>query len=80
MGELIPHNGYTLTTQQEKNMEYYFDGARITERDAARIVESAALEQGWDLEEAAALWRGRTNEEARDTLYDLSGYSLEIVA
>ena len=61
-------------------MQYFYDGAEISAREAGRIVASAALERGWDIDEANALWNARAaSEESREALFDLCDYSLEIV-
>lgn len=59
---------------------YYLNGQEIGASAAARAIIVAGLQQGRDIEEIRAIWNSAEHsEEARDSLFEISGYSLEIV-
>lgn len=61
-------------------IQYYLSGQAISGKDAARFLTSAAQNAGHDMADIQAYWLARgESEEARDFLFDLSGYSLEII-
>ncbi len=60
-------------------MRYYWNGICRSSGAAYRLLEAAYLSAGYaDIEELGDIWnRAKTSEEARDTLFMLSGYYLE---
>jgi len=60
-------------------MQYYINGQEVAREHAYRwLMDKAPFDI--DPEEVNALWNNRGQEEARDTLFDLSDCTLEIVA
>lgn len=62
-------------------VEYHVSGAKISAQTAEILYIEAGLKKGHDLAELEAIWHQRlTSEEARDTIFEVSDYTLEIDA
>lgn len=60
-------------------IRYYWNGHRISEDLAKSRTLTQSASDGHCMDETEAIWNKRLdNEEARDTLFVLSGYALEL--
>lgn len=58
---------------------YWHSGEQLTEEEARKRFVGRGLAAGHDPDELAALWEARLgSEEVRDTIFEISGYHLEI--
>lgn len=62
-------------------IQYYVNGKRVPTKHAYTCVMTLGQAAGHDPAEIAAIWKAAHDvdgEEARDTLFELSGYTLEL--
>ena len=61
-------------------MKYYLDGIEIDQDKGFIRYNLDGLNQGIDQQELKSIWDQRDHEEFRDIIFDISGYSLEIIS
>lgn len=61
-------------------MVYYWNGKETSKMSARALLNEAAENRGHAISEVTRLWQvADESEEAREALFDISGYMLEIV-
>ena len=71
---------FNAATNKGNIVEYYLNGEQVGYNQAFLFFQNNAIAQGIPQADAWAFWILRDTEEGRETIFDLSGYQIEIIA